>query len=125
MVALDANIYILLATASPIEAVAHREAAVVRPLILPLSLNITPAPKKPIPLTIWAAILEGSETNIDEFGSEGFKTLNEIKPNKQEPIATAAWVRIPASPTCLSLSRPIKAPKKAANKICKDNCNSN
>ena len=30
--------------------------AVVRPLILPLSRNITPAPIKPIPLTIFAAI---------------------------------------------------------------------
>ena len=50
----------LTATANPTAAVTHNVAAVVKPLVVTPDLNITPAPIKPIPLTICAAILEGS-----------------------------------------------------------------
>ena len=41
----------------PIAASHHKVAAVVSPLTLIPSLIITPAPKNPIPVTTWAAIL--------------------------------------------------------------------
>jgi hypothetical protein len=39
----------------PIAAVSHTDAAVVRPRIAPRRVMISPAPRKPIPVTIWAA----------------------------------------------------------------------
>src|SRR5438034_6526366 len=47
-------------TATPTAAVAHSEAAVVRPRMDVPDLRIAPAPRKPMPDTIWAAILVGS-----------------------------------------------------------------
>ena len=46
--------------AMPTADVAHRLAAVVRPRITMPSLRIAPAPRKPMPDTIWAAIRVGS-----------------------------------------------------------------
>ena len=46
--------------AIPIEAVIHMLDAVVRPLTVELVRKIVPAPKKPMPVMIWAANLDGS-----------------------------------------------------------------
>jgi hypothetical protein len=46
--------------ANPIPAVAHKEAAVVRPVTECLVITIVPAPKNPIPLTTCAISLAGS-----------------------------------------------------------------
>ena len=50
-------------TLRPIAATIQSVAALVIPLMCPLCAIILPAPKKPIPVTIPAAILEGSMSN--------------------------------------------------------------
>ena len=50
--------------AMPTAALSHRVAAVVRPRMEPLSLMMTPAPRKPTPVTIWAAIRDGSRPTL-------------------------------------------------------------
>jgi len=49
--------------AMPIAATDHSEAAVVSPLMLPRCWRMVPAPMKPMPETICAAILVGSTTD--------------------------------------------------------------
>ena len=48
--------------AMPTAAETQMVAAVVSPRTTSLPLKMTPAPKKPIPLTIWAAMRDGSRT---------------------------------------------------------------
>ena len=48
-------------TVIPIAATTHKVAAVVRPVTLPLACMIVPAPRNPIPGTIWAAMRDGSD----------------------------------------------------------------
>ena len=60
-------------------------AAVVRPLIFLPSLSITPAPKKPIPVTTWEAILDKSL----------LPTVNEKLTKRNEPIHTKIEVLRP------------------------------
>ena len=57
--------------AIPIAAAVHRLAAVVRPRIEVPYLRIAPAPRKPIPDTIWAAIRVGSTFGATPFGAGG------------------------------------------------------
>ena len=47
-------------TARPIQAVIQMPAAVVRPRTEPFICIIAPAPRKPTPLTTWAAMRPGS-----------------------------------------------------------------
>ena len=70
----------------PIAAAHHNVAAVFNPLILVPSLKITPAPKKPIPDTTWAAILVISLLVVNL----------EIETNKNAPNETKVIVLIPA-----------------------------
>ena len=48
--------------AIPTAADTQMVAAVVRPRTTSRPLKMTPAPRKPIPLTIWAAMRDGSRT---------------------------------------------------------------
>ena len=54
-----------MAIARPTEAVDQTVAAVVSPRTLPLSRKITPAPRKPIPLTICAEMRVGSAASLE------------------------------------------------------------
>ena len=56
MVATLLRKYIPLPAARPIAETIHRLAAVVRPRIVKPSCRMVPAPRKPMPLTTWAAI---------------------------------------------------------------------
>ena len=74
----------------PTPDVAHIPAAVVKPETLPFFTKITPAPKKPTPLTIWAAIREPS---ISFMSIKPYFDTNIIK---ADPKARIACVRTPA-----------------------------
>ena len=93
-----------LAHKTPIDAVHHNVAAVVNPLIFTPSFNITPAPKKPIPVTIWAAILVTSM--LYPFNK------TEKLTNKYDPIATRIVVLRPTERCLYCLSIPIKKLRK-------------
>ncbi len=75
-------------------------AAVVRFFTLAPSFSISPAPKKPMPETIWAAILE----------SEAGSTVADINVKSIEPAITSIWVLMPASLPRSSRSKPIAKP---------------
>src|ERR687890_612928 len=93
--------------AIPTAAVAHRLAAVVRPRTDPPYLRIAPAPRKPIPDTIWAATRDGS-VGIVPFGDGGVsKTKIETTVKAAEPSDTRRCVRIPAGWAWISRSSPI------------------
>ena len=78
--------------ARPIAAVAHRLAAVVRPRIEAPSLMIAPAPRKPMPDTIWAATRDGSMAAV----VVGWKAKIDSSVKIADPRATRRCVRIPA-----------------------------
>jgi hypothetical protein len=78
--------------AIPIPAAAHRLAAVVRPRTDGPYLRIAPAPRKPMPVTIWAATRDGSAALPSGVG----KPTIESTVNSADPSATSRWVRIPA-----------------------------
>ncbi len=80
------NAYDPAPVAKPIAAVAHKLAAVVMPITLSCSPIIAPAPMKPIPVTIPAAILAGSTLN----------SCNEIIVKRHAPRETSMWVLNPA-----------------------------
>ena len=80
----------------PIAAVAQRLAAVVRPRIDVPYLRIAPAPRKPIPDTIWAATRDVS-VGSEPFGAGGplnAKIDSSVK--IADPSATSRCVRMPA-----------------------------
>ena len=80
----------------PIPAVAQTPAAVVRPLMVWLRTKIMPAPRKPTPVTICAAIREGSSaTPLRVVTSE--KPYLETTMMSAAASATIRCVRIPAS----------------------------
>ena len=82
-------------TAMPIAAVAQMVAAVVSlDMVTPLR-RIVPAPKKPTPVTIWAATLDWSAVSNPKA---------EIMVNKSEPRATNYKVLRPAGLSALRLS---------------------
>src|SRR6266540_7497783 len=100
----------------PIAATTHRLAAVVRPRTERPWRMIAPAPRKPIPVTICAAILVGSMRTT--FAPEFRKSWNPYAPtivNSAEPSATSRWVRRPASRSRSSRSTPIRPPSSAAS----------
>lgn len=76
------------------------EVAVVMPLILLLACQITPAPKKPMPVTMFEAILSGLCTPI----------FSESSVNRQAPKLTRIKVLRPADLFQYSLSAPIIRP---------------
>lgn len=79
----------------PNAATTHIEAAVVNPDTVSLDLKIVPAPKKPMPVTIPAMILEGSEFTY---------TSVLIIVNKAAPMDTSISVLIPAGLCAVFLS---------------------
>src|SRR5688500_18088032 len=77
---------------------------------------IAPAPRKPIPVTIWAAIRVGSKTIPD--GVENVQSVHayaETSVKTHAPSETSRCVRKPASWSRNSRSRPIAPPSTAAS----------
>src|SRR4051812_46622119 len=70
---------------------------------------IAPAPRKPMPVTIWAAILVGSTC-----GPNSAKPYAETMVNSAEPTETTRCVRRPACRSRNSRSAPTAAPSTAA-----------
>lgn len=71
------------------------------PTILSRSPIMVPAPMKPIPVTIAAAILVGSAMKVSS---------NEIMVKRHAPRDTSMWVLRPAGLWVISLSTPTNAP---------------
>ena len=101
-------------TAMPIPAVTHMSAAVVNPDTPCFERKIVPAPRKPIPGIIWAAIRLGSPMWYS------WKVSSESTAKRQLPVAIRAKVRMLGSLPAISRSTPIRAPRKAAIKSCID-----
>ena len=74
-------------TAIPMAAVAQTPAAVVKPETCSFLTRIVPAPMKEIPVTIWAAILDGSSAMSCMLNRSVNPYLDTIM-NKAEAIAT-------------------------------------
>src|SRR5262249_43270544 len=98
-------------TAIPIAATSQRVAAVVRPRTESPWRMMAPAPRKPIPVTICAAIRVGS-TLIPQ----SLKPYADTSVNSADPTHTSRWVRSPAWRSRISRSSPIAAPSAAATK---------
>src|SRR6476646_1656135 len=99
----------------PIAATTQRLAAVVSPRPERPWRMIAPAPRKPIPVTIWAAIRVGSY--VTPFRAEKLKSVQayaETIVNSAEPTPTSMWVRNPASRSLSSRSAPIAPPRMPA-----------
>src|SRR5437868_9032462 len=76
---------------------------------------IAPAPRKPMPVTICAAIRVGSARTIEPpFVRNSWKPNAETIVNSAEPSETSRWVRIPASRSRNSRSKPTAAPSPPA-----------
>src|SRR5579884_427364 len=100
----------------PIAATTQSVAAVVRPRTDRPCRMIAPAPRKPMPLTICAAMRDGSRRTT-VFGSCERTSWNpnaDTIVNSAEPSETSRCVRSPASRTRNSRSRPITEPSAAA-----------
>src|SRR5262245_38116398 len=79
------------------------------------SRMIAPAPRKPMPVTICAAILVGSaRTTLAPLERNSWKPYAETIVNRDEPSETSRCVRMPASRSRTSRSTPIAAPRPAA-----------
>src|ERR671928_148796 len=100
----------------PIAAATHSVAAVVRPRTERPWRMIAPAPRKPIPVTICAAIRVGSAriTLVPEVRN-AWKPYAETIVKSAEPSETSRCVRRPASRSRSSRSSPIAAPRAAAS----------
>src|SRR5579883_1947414 len=101
------------AAASPTAATAQTLAAVVRPWTVWLRRRIKPAPRKPIPLTTWAAIREGSSTTRPGC-STSWNPYAETIITRADPTLTSMCVRRPAALSSRCRSRPIRLPSTAA-----------
>src|SRR5689334_1673023 len=93
----------------PIAATSHSEAAVVSPRTERPWRMIAPAPRKPIPLTICAAMRVGST-----LPSKPLKPYAETSVKSAAPTETTRCVRSPAWRSRSSRSRPIAPPSAAA-----------
>src|SRR5690554_4992399 len=93
----------------PIAAATQIILAVVSPFIEASSLKITPAPKKPIPLTIYEAIRVVSVLVTRPI-------LYDIIVNKVEPSEIIVMVRKPAALSFISRSKPKITPKVNENR---------
>src|SRR5919204_3508163 len=77
---------------------------------------IAPAPRKPIPVTICAAIRVGSaRTTFAPEERKAWKPYAETTVKSAEPSETSRCVRSPASRSRSSRSSPIAAPSTAAS----------
>src|SRR5690606_3817064 len=112
--------------AMPIAAVIHTEAAVVRPLTASFLTKMTPAPRKPIPATICAAMREGSR--VTSGPRIAWKPYAETRVNMAEPRPTSVWVRNPALFNRRERSTPIatestKARARSSSSVSQDSGN--
>ncbi len=89
----------------PTAATAQMVAAVVIPLIWLVPRNMTPAPRKPIPVTILEAM---------RSGLPGAPMAMDMMVKKQEPMEIMIMVRKPADLLRYSLSAPTRPPHSAA-----------
>src|SRR5256714_4668269 len=100
----------------PIAATTHSVAAVVRPRTERPWRMIAPAPRKPMPVTIWAAIRVGSaRTTLAPEARNEWNPYAETIVKSAEPSETSRCVRSPASRSRSSRSSPIAAPSTAAS----------
>src|SRR5215211_280690 len=102
----------------PIAATTHSVAAVVRPRIEMPWRMIAPAPRKPIPDTICAAIRVGSKvtpSRLEKWKSRHAYADTRVK--TADPTATSRCVRSPAARSRSSRSRPIAPPSAPATLI--------
>src|SRR5438876_8777557 len=91
-------------------------AAVVNPRTERPWRMMAPAPRKPIPVTIWAAIRVGSaRTTLDPEARNEWNPYAETIVKSAEPSETSRCVRRPASRSRSSRSTPIAAPSTAAS----------
>src|SRR5581483_5449373 len=93
----------------PIAATSQSVAAVVRPRTERPCRMIAPAPRKPMPVTICAAIRDGSVCGL-------VKPYTPTSVNSAAPTQTTRCVRRPACRSRSSRSRPIAPPRTAATK---------
>src|SRR5436305_7955090 len=99
----------------PIAATTQRLAAVVSPRIDKPSRMIAPAPRKPMPVTICAAIRVGSARTTDApLARNSWKPYAETIVKSADPSDTSRCVRMPASRSRSSRSKPISPPSAQA-----------
>ncbi len=94
-------------TAMPIPAVTHIKAAVVNPDTPCFERKIVPAPMKPIPGMICAAIREGSPIPNSD------KLCHDSMANRQLPMLISEKVRMLGSLPAISRSIPMSTPSTA------------
>src|SRR5436305_8097909 len=100
----------------PIAATTQRVAAFVRLRTESPSRMIAPAPRKPMPVTIWAAMRDGSaRTTLPPLTRNSWNPYADTIVNSADPSETRRCVRIPASRSRISRSNPIAAPRPHAN----------
>src|SRR3954471_238902 len=100
----------------PIAATTQRVAAVVSPRTERPSRMIEPAPRKPIPVTICAATRDGSaRTMLPPPARNSWNPYADTIVKRAEPSDTSRCVRMPASRSRISRSKPIAAPRPHAN----------
>ena len=105
--------YIPAPTAIPTAAVPHIPAAVVSPRMELPFLKMTPAPRKEMPLTTWAAMRAGSAPRRPSMVTQSRKAYLDTIMNSAEVQAMMQWVRMPASLRRLLRSSPTRAPRAA------------
>src|SRR3954454_8125749 len=99
----------------PIAATSHSVAAVVSPRTDRPSRMIAPAPRKPIPVTIWAAMRVGSaRTTLPPWVRNSWKPYAETRVKSADPRETRRCVRMPASRSRSSRSKPTAPPSAHA-----------
>src|SRR5439155_14760459 len=86
----------------------------VRPRTVKPWRKMTPAPRKPIPVTICAAIRLGSKLTTLPLVRNSRKPYAETSVKSPEPTATSMCVRSPAAFSSSSRSSPITPPSSAA-----------
>ena len=99
--------------AMPMEAVPHMPAAVVRPRMDTPFLKMTPAPRKEMPLTTWAAIRAESAPREPTVRAISTKAYLDRIMNTAAVQLMIQWVRTPASFCRRVRSNPIRAPRQA------------
>src|SRR5512133_2552916 len=100
----------------PIAATTQRVAAVVSPRTDRPWRMIAPAPRKPMPVTTWAAIRVGSKPTPLAFENcQSVQANAETSVNRAAPTETSMCVRSPASRSRSSRSKPIAPPSTAAS----------
>src|ERR671930_1025206 len=107
----------------PIAATSQSVAAVVSPRTERPCRMIAPAPRKPIPLTICAAMRVGSvRTSEPPLTRNSWNPYADTSVKSAEPTQTTRWVRRPAWRSRSSRSMPIAPPSAAATERRSSTC---